>query len=608
MSRMYVLERSEAQAVMDEMHQALERRLACSSLEPCPVEFTRAVVSMCATQSCGKCTPCRVGLKVLEGLLDDVLEGRADEGTLKLIESTANTIYNSADCAIGYEAGEMALLAVKGFHDDFVHHIEHQSCDFRRRRHVPCVSGCPAHVDIPGYISLVSAGRYTDAVRLIRKDNPLPLVCGLICEHPCEARCRRGMVDDPLNIRGLKRFAVDHMDDDYRPEILEPTGKTVAVIGGGPAGLSAAYFLTLMGHKCTVFEARQHLGGMLRYGIPDYRLPHEELDREIKWIVDCGVEVRLNTYVTDIDRLREDYDAVYIAIGAHNDRKLGIPGEDAEGVISAVKMLRAMGDDNPPDFKGKRVCVVGGGNVAMDVARTSVRLGAEKVTIVYRRRVQDMTAQVEEIEGARAEGCEVLELHAPKEIVVEDGHVVGLRVEPQIIGGPRNGRPAPRKADAPDVTLGCDVVAVAIGQAIDSKPFEDLGVPCQRGRIVANPDGMVPGFENVWSGGDCESGPATVIRAIKAGKVAAGNIDGYFGYNHKDEIKAPIEMPQVQYKGKVACARCELKEREAGERKRDFDLMEIGFTEEEAKQEANRCLCCDHFGYGAFRGGRIQAW
>ena len=271
-------------------------------------------------------------------------------------------------------------------------------------------------------------------------------------------------------------------------------------------------------------------------------------------------------------------------------------------------MLRAMGDDNPPDFKGKRVCVVGGGNVAMDVARTSIRLGAEKVTIVYRRRVQDMTAQVEEIEGARAEGCEVLELHSPKEIVVEDGHVVGLRVEPQIIGGPRNGRPAPRKADAPDVTLDCDVVAVAIGQAINSKPFEDLGVPCQRGRIVANPDGMVPGFENVWSGGDCESGPATVIRAIKAGKVAAGNIDGYFGYNHKDEITVPIEMPQVQYKGKVACARCELKEREACERKHDFDLMEIGFTEEEAKQEANRCLCCDHFGYGAFRGGRIFAW
>ena len=477
MSRMYVLERSEAQAVMDEMHQALERRLECSSLEPCPVEFTRAVVSMCATQSCGKCTPCRVGLKVLEGLLDDVLEGRADEGTLRLIESTASTIYNSADCAIGYEAGEMALLAVKGFHDDFVHHIEHQSCDFRRRRHVPCVSGCPAHVDIPGYISLVSAGRYTDAVRLIRKDNPLPLVCGLICEHPCEARCRRGMVDDPMNIRGLKRYAVDHMEEDYRPVILEPTGKTVAVIGGGPAGLSAAYFLTLMGHKCTVFEARQHLGGMLRYGIPDYRLPHEELDREIKWIVDCGVEVKLNTYVTDIDKLRKEYDAVYIAIGAHNDRKLGIPGEDAEGVISAVKMLRAMGDDNPPDFKGKRVCVVGGGNVAMDVARTSIRLGAEKVTIVYRRRVQDMTAQVEEIEGARAEGCEVLELHSPKEIVVEDGHVVGLRVEPQIIGGPRNGRPAPRKADAPDVTLDCDVVAVAIGQAINSKPFEDLGVP-----------------------------------------------------------------------------------------------------------------------------------
>ncbi|MGI6754886.1 MAG: NAD(P)-binding protein [Atopobiaceae bacterium] len=608
MSRMYVLERSEAQAVMDEMHQALERRLACSSLEPCPVEFTRAVVSMCATQSCGKCTPCRVGLKVLEGLLDDVLEYRATEETLKLIESTARAIYNSSDCAIGYEAGEMALLAVKGFHDDFVHHIVHQSCDFTRRRHVPCVSGCPAHVDIPGYISLVSAGRYTDAVRLIRKDNPLPLVCGLICEHPCEERCRRGMVDDALNIRGLKRYAVDHMDSDYEPIMLDPTGKRVAVIGGGPAGLSAAYFLTLMGHKCTVFESRHHLGGMLRYGIPAYRLPREELDREINWLVSCGIEVKLDTYVTDIEKLRKDYDAVYIAIGAHKDRKLNLPGEDAEGVISAVAMLRAMGDDTPPDFKGKSVCVVGGGNVAMDVARTSVRLGAKKVTIVYRRRVADMTAQVEEIEGARAEGCEILELHSPKEIMVEDGHVVGLKVEPQIIGGPRGGRPAPRKADADDVVLDCDIVAVAIGQAIDSKPFEDLGVPCQRGRIVANPDGMVPGFDNVWSGGDCQTGPSTVIRAIAAGKVAAGNIDGYFGYDNKNKIKVPFELPQVQFRGKISCARCELKEREAGERKGDFELMEIGYTRQEAEQEANRCLCCDHFGYGAFRGGRVYAW
>ena len=241
MARLHVMERSEAQAVMDGLHEALGKRLAVSSLAPCPVEFTAAYVAMCATQSCGKCTPCRVGLRNLQDLLDDVLENRADEHTLDLIEKTARSIYLSADCAIGYEAGEMALTAIRGFRDDFEHHIQKHACGFSQSQLVPCVAGCPAGVDIPGYIALIEAGRYTDAVRLIRKDNPLPVVCGLVCEHPCEMHCRRGMVDDPMNIRGLKRYATEHMESDYTPNKAKPTGKKVAVIGGGPAGLSAAY-------------------------------------------------------------------------------------------------------------------------------------------------------------------------------------------------------------------------------------------------------------------------------------------------------------------------------------------------------------------------------
>ena len=239
MARLHVMERSHAQAVMDDLHDALGRRLAVSSLAPCPVEFTAALVNLCSTQSCGKCTPCRVGLSALSDLLADVLEGRADESTLNLIERTARTIYLSSDCAIGYEAGAMALTAIRGFHDDFEHHIREHSCGFDREARVPCVSGCPAHVDIPGYISLVEAGRYADAVKVIRKNNPLLLVCGLVCEHPCEMHCRRGMVDDPMNILALKRFAVEHSDlNDHKPHVVDNTGKRVAVIGGGPAGLS----------------------------------------------------------------------------------------------------------------------------------------------------------------------------------------------------------------------------------------------------------------------------------------------------------------------------------------------------------------------------------
>lgn len=607
MARLHVMERSEAQAVMDGLHRALEGRLSVSSLAPCPVEFTAAYIAMCATQSCGKCTPCRVGLNALHDLFEEVLENRATPATLGLIERTARSIYLSADCAIGYEAAAMALTAVQGFADDFRSHVENHVCGFKQSELVPCVSGCPAGVDIPGYISLVEAGRYADAVRLIRKDNPLPLVCGYVCEHPCEMYCRRGMVDDPMNIRGLKRFAVDHMEGDYRPWIAPATGKRVAVVGGGPAGLSAAYYLAIMGHDVTIFEARRHLGGMLRYGIPNYRLPHDLLDGEIQWILDCGIKVELECPIDDLRPLRDGFDAVYLAIGAHGDNRLGLPGEDSPGVISAVEMLRAVGDGEAPDLTGKRVAVIGGGNVAMDVARSAVRCGAEKVTIVYRRRVADMTAQDEEIAGAQAEGCELLELNAPVRIECDaSGHVAGVVVQPQIIGGLKRGRPAPRAAEAPEVLVPCDVVAVAIGQAIQSDAFAEQGIPCKWGRIQAAEDGSIEGFSGVFAGGDCQSGPATVIRAVNAGKVAAGNIDNYLGFNHT--VGFDVELPHVQFKGKTSCARCEMTEREASDRIGDFDLVEHGLTAEEAHQEAGRCLRCDHFGFGAFRGGRIDQW
>ena len=610
MARLHVMERSHAQAVMDDLHDALGRRLAVSSLAPCPVEFTAALVNLCSTQSCGKCTPCRVGLRALGDLLADVLENRADESTLALIERTAQTIYLSSDCAIGYEAGAMALTAIRGFRDDFEHHVREHSCGFDREARVPCVSGCPAHVDIPGYISLVEAGRYADAVKVIRKNNPLPLVCGLVCEHPCEMHCRRGMVDDPMNILALKRFAVEHCDlFEQHPWIAEATGKRIAVIGGGPAGLSCAYYLSIMGHRVTLFEQRRHLGGMLRYGIPSYRLPRERLQAEIDWILDSGIDVELEHAVDgdELARLRSEFDAVYLAIGAHSDKKLGLPGEDAQGVESAVQMLRAIGDDELPDLSGQRVCVIGGGNVAMDVARSAQRLGAAKVSIVYRRRICDMTAQDAEIAGAQAEGCEVLELTAPLAIQADaEGKVCGLTVQPQIIGEPRRGRPAPRAAATPERTIACERVFVAIGQDIDSKPFEDMGIACTRGRVLTDPDGAVPGFEGLFSGGDCQTGPATVIRAINAGRVAAANIDRYLGFDHK--VKLEVDLPPVQFKGKHECGRCELTEREASERVNDWTLVEQGLTEEEARQEAGRCLRCDHFGFGAFRGGRNFEW
>ena len=613
MARLHVMERSHAQAVMDDLHDALGRRLAVSSLAPCPVEFTAALVNLCSTQSCGKCTPCRVGLSALSDLLADVLEGRADESTLNLIERTARTIYLSSDCAIGYEAGAMALTAIRGFRDDFEHHIREHSCGFDREARVPCVSGCPAHVDIPGYISLVEAGRYADAVKVIRKNNPLPLVCGLVCEHPCEMHCRRGMVDDPMNILALKRFAVEHSDlNDHKPHVVDDTGRRVAVIGGGPAGLSCAYYLAVMGHKVTIFEQRHHLGGMLRYGIPSYRFPREKLDAEIDSILSLGIEVRTNVRIgRDIwlEELEKQFDCIYIAIGAHQDKKTGIPGEDSRNVMSAVEMLKAIGDDVMPDFTGKQVVVIGGGNVAMDVTRSSIRLGASKVTCVYRRRLEDMTALPDEVAGATAEGAEMMTLAAPVRIEAdEDGVARALWVQPQIIGDvDSSGRPKPNKAALDQVRIPADIIVVAIGQGIEIQGFDQAGVPITRGgRLVAALSGQVNDMDNIFAGGDCVTGPATAIRAIAAGKVAAANIDEHLGFRH--EIRVDVDIPAPRLNNRPPHGRINTTERQACERKCDFEDIECGLTEEGAVTEASRCLRCDHFGYGIFRGGRDIKW
>ena len=352
---------------------------------------------------------------------------------------------------------------------------------------VPCVALCPAGVDVPGYMALVGEGRCADAVRLIRKDNPFPTACAYICEHPCEARCRRNMIDDAINIRGLKRYAVDHAGDVPQPACAPPTGKKVAIIGGGPSGLSCAYYLALMGHKVTVFEEREKLGGMLRYGIPSYRFPRQLLDAEIESILSLGIEAHTGTTVgvdVWVEELQKEYDCLYIAIGAHQDKKVGIPGEDSKNVMSAVEMLRAIGDDVMPDFSGKQVVVIGGGNVAMDVTRSSIRLGADKVTCVYRRRIEDMTALPDEVTGAMAEGAEIQTLMAPVRIEAdEDGCATALWVQPQIIGeADKSGRPRPNKADLPEVRIPADIIVVAIGQGIEIQGFEQAGVPIKRGR------------------------------------------------------------------------------------------------------------------------------
>ena len=610
MSRLEIDSPSRADIVIEGLYKDLERRIESSPPGLCPVDMARAFLELCHAQTCGKCVPCRIGLGQLNHLIKDVLDGKATMETLEVMEETAVSIMESADCAIGYEAAHMVYKGLIGYRDDYIEHIERGRCTCTYSQPVPCVSLCPAHVDIPGYVALVGEGRYADAIRLIRKDNPFPTTCGFICEHPCEARCRRNMIDDAVNIRGLKRVAADFAGEVDPPACGKSTGKRVAVLGGGPGGLSAAYYLQLMGHQTTVYEMLPKLGGMLRYGIPNYRLPKDRLEDDVNAILKTGVEVKHGLKIgpdITIQQLQKEYDAVLITIGASTDKKLGLEGEDAEGIFSAVQFLRNVGKNIIMDLTGKEVAVIGGGNVTMDAVRTAKRLGAKKVSVVYRRRVADMTALPSEIEGAIAEGVEVQTLKAPASLDIdENNHVKGIYVTPQMVSAIKDGLASIKPTGEENVYIPCDILVVAIGQNIETKHFEDAGIPVNRGKIVTKSNGSIDNLPGVFAGGDCASGPASVIKAIAAAKVAAANIDEYLGYHH--EISCDVEIPEPRIDDRTPCGRVNLTEREASERVKDWDGCENCMTEKEANQEAGRCLRCDHFGYGIFKGGREKLW
>ena len=609
MNRLFIKTAQPGESTIEDIYAGLKRRVEAGERGVCPVDLTAVFLRLCQSQSCGKCTPCREGLDRMTALLEGMLDGEGTADDIKFIKKTAAAIADSADCAIGFEAAKVVLGCIETYYEDFEAHVSTGSC-MTKHQAVRCAWNCPAHVDIPGYIALCGQGRFADAVRVIRKDNPLPSTCALICEHPCEEYCRRGIIDEAINIRAVKRSAVEQAGSVAPEACMPPTGKKIGVIGGGPAGLSAAYYLSLMGHSVTVYEKRKKLGGMLRYGIPLYRLPDEYLDYDIDAILATGVETVMNTNIgTDItfEELRKKYDSVLVTIGAHGNKTLDMPGEDGNGVLSAVKLLSDMGDDEPPDFRGKDVVIVGGGNVAMDASRTSIRLGAKSVKCVYRRRIDDMTALAEEIEGAIAEGVDIMQLRAPMRVENDaNGNVKALIVQPQIIGEYRGGRPSPKKANKPEESIPCDIVIVAIGQAIQSEYFKECGIDLNYDMLQTELSCAVPGMPGVFAGGDCTFGPATVIRAIEAGKVSAANIDKYLGYAH--HITLNVDIPNAPHSHKAANGRVTSAERTALDRKSDFDMFEFSMSEEEMKQECSRCLRCDHYGMGTLRGGRIYQW
>lgn len=576
----------------------------------CPLTVQMSLLQTSKNQTCGKCVPCRDGLVQLEKLLQEILDGNGTTNTLMELKVLAEYIRDNADCAIGYEPADSMLKGMELFKEEYLSHNIKHVCGEEIQQKVPCIAMCPSHVDIPGYLALIGEEDYAGAVNLIRKENPFPTACAMICEHPCEEHCRRSMIDSPLNIRGLKKFAVDQMAADIVsvPEVNVVTGRKIAVIGGGPSGLTAAYFLALMGHKVIIYEENDKLGGMLRYGIPNYRFPKDRLDEDIRAILSTGnIDVKYNVTVgkeIEIQELYDNYDAVYIAIGAQAAKKLSLDGTNSSNVFSAVDMLRAVGYGNLPDYSGKRVVVIGGGNVAMDCARTAIRCKAEEVTIVYRRRQEDMTALATEVEGAIREGVELMTLQAPLRIEADDsGICTALWMQPQIIGTyDRNGRPSPVNAKKSPNKIPCDIILIAIGQDIESEPFEQFGIPVDGNCFITTNQCEVKVKPGIFAGGDCVTGPATVIKAVGAGKTAAYAIDEYLGYHHK--IISEVRIPDARPNHRMPTGRVNLTEREARVRKLDFLPVENEMSFEEAMQETSRCLRCDHYGCGVLEGGR----
>jgi NADH-quinone oxidoreductase subunit F len=494
------------------------------------------------------------------------------------------------------------LSTLQYFRHEYEDHILHKHCEagvcgalFKAK----CINACPIGQDVPGYLSLVSEGRYQEAISLIYQTNPLPGICGRVCTHPCMEVCLRQQTDEALAIPKIKRFAADMARKQglqVRVQKEPPKNQKVAVVGGGPGGLAAAYHLALMGYQPTIFEELPKLGGMLRYGIPAYRLPRDILDEEIDFILNVGVEVKTNVRVgrnVTLGRLQEQYDAVFIAVGAHKSLSAGIPGDTLQGVIGGAEFLRAVEVGKAPDV-GKRVAVIGGGNVAIDVARTCRRMGAE-VSVLYRRERKDMPAYEEEIEDALAEGIELKELVAPKSIRQTNGRLSLELDECELRDYDRSGRRRPVPKDGCVISEDYDTIFAAIGQAVDTSFSNTLEIRNQA--ISVDRHTLKSNLSGVFAGGDAVTGPARVVDALQHGKRAALEIDWYLsrkrGEKPCEERHEKIDVTMKVPEQVVKQLRAEIPKLAPEESIRSFKEVELGFDEETAKKECTRCLRCD---------------
>ncbi|MCX5647542.1 MAG: NADH-quinone oxidoreductase subunit NuoF [Planctomycetota bacterium] len=587
----------------------------------CMVDIARFFTDFCQKESCGKCIPCRIGTRRMLEILERITTGEGRIEDLDLLEALGAMIRETSLCGLGQTAPNPVLSTLRHFRDEYEAHIRERRCPSHaceRLAPISCSDACPAHVNVPEYVALVAEGRFADALEVIRRRNPLASVCGRACHHPCELFCRRGDLDQPVAIRHLKRFVTDRVKDAGSPPQWQgPRRGKVAVVGSGPAGLTAAYFLALAGREVTVFEALDRVGGMLAVGIPRYRLPPQALGRDVEYIRRAGVRIVTGRRIESLQELRaEGFDAIFLAAGAHKSSRLGIPGEDLDGVVDALSFLRGVMLAERTKVQG-RVVIIGGGNAAMDSARAALRLGAEAVTILYRRTADEMPATPDEIEDAMLEGVEFRYL-STVHAIEGDGRVRAVRCTKMRLGdADESGRRRPIPIPDSDYRLEADLVIAAIGQQPDLDFVQaDESVVVASGRLAVDPvtlrtDGgdvfaggdavtgdpvvRAAAGRNVFAGGDAVTGPATIVEAIAAGQRAAQAIDRFLG--GKGELPpdrgfaSPGKRPEDE--SEEAARRRPVRALRPKRRRGNFEEVLKGYSLQAACAEARRCLRCD---------------
>ncbi|UCD08467.1 MAG: FAD-dependent oxidoreductase [Dehalococcoidales bacterium] len=566
--------------------------------DTCMVEIARYFLSFTQDESCGKCVMCRLGTKQMLTILENICAGRGRLEDIETLKDLCQQVKAGSLCQLGQTAPNPVLTTLQYFLNEYEDHIKRHHCEAAVCQSIvssPCSHTCPAGIDVPRYIRFIADGNFDASLAVIREKIPFPSVCGLVCFHPCEVKCRRGQLDEAIDIRMLKRFASENGGELWKQnlQIASSTGKSVAVIGSGPAGLTAAYFLNTLGHEVTVFEALSEAGGMMRVGIPDYRLPKDVLRNEIKEIENLGVTIKTDTTVASPESLLEEgFDAVFVAIGTHQGTRLGVEGEDNPGVEDCVTFLRDISLSRSEKV-GKRVAVCGGGNAAIDSARSALRIGAEEVTILYRRTAEEMPASFEEVVQTIDEGIKIDYLVNPVQISKAGDALEVECIRMQLGTIDASGRRRPEPIEGSEFKMVFDNVIEALGQRPEIPEQFDLPVG-QGDTITVDPDTLATGKKGVYAGGDVVSGPASVIEAIAYGRQVAISIDKYLGGSGEiDQTLAPPEKELPPLEEAEEQRRPDITMLPVAQRIKNFNEVEAGYSREDAVEEANRCLRCD---------------